>query len=59
MGMGEGLRFYKALMPWGGAEVSEPWLGLVGSRFVFLFFLLAVVVEIVVTLSFEKFANEK
>lgn len=43
-------------MPGGGAVVSEPWLGLVGSRFVFL---LAIVVEIVVTLSFEKFANEK
>ena len=38
MGMGEGLKFYKALMPWGGAVVSEPWLGLVGSRFVFVFF---------------------
>lgn len=37
-GDGEGLIFYKALMPWSGAEVSEPWLGLVGvgCRFIFL-----------------------
>ncbi len=56
----EGLRFYKALMPWGGAEVSEPWLGWVWLEWVVgLFFWLAIVVEIVVTLSFEKFANEK
>ena len=40
MGMGEGLKFYKALMPWGGAVVSEPWLGwvwlVVGLFFCFL-----------------------
>lgn len=53
-GYGEGLRFYKALMP--GEVVTEPWLG---GRFVFFVFWLAIVVEIVVTLSFEEFANEK
>ena len=42
---------------WGGvrALVGLGWVWLV----VGLFFLLAIVVEIVVTLSFEKFANEK
>ena len=51
---------------WGRTEIlqgSDAWgvvrwfqsLGWVGV----LFFLLAIVVEIVVTLSFEKFANEK